>query len=160
MANDLDTKACSRCKNSVPVTEFHRESATKDGLQRWCKACCKSYVAENRDASRRTGRRHYWRKKGNPELGGELLRREGPRKRWYGLTLAQRRRLLDETPTCPLCGDPPSSRQFDIDHDHETGRIRGVLCNSCNLMLGLARNNPETLRRAALYLEKGNRDGE
>ena len=41
-----------------------------------------------------------------------------------------------------------------IDHDHETGIIRGVLCNNCNTMLGAAKDTPEILREAARYLEE------
>lgn len=46
-----------------------------------------------------------------------------------------------------------NSRQC-IDHDHSTGKFRGVLCSSCNKMLGGAKDNPEILRLGAKYLEE------
>lgn len=39
-----------------------------------------------------------------------------------------------------------------MDHDHETGETRGMLCSACNKMLGFARDDPEILRRALEYL--------
>lgn len=47
---------------------------------------------------------------------------------------------------------PGTSTLTHIDHCHTSGRIRGILCSSCNLMLGHAKDNPETLARAAAYL--------
>ena len=46
-------------------------------------------------------------------------------------------------------------RQFAVDHDHETGKIRGVLCSSCNRALGLMGDNVAALRAAVAYLERG-----
>lgn len=56
---------------------------------------------------------------------------------------------------CQVCGDPPSGRtkRLHIDHDHQTGRVRGLLCGPCNLAIGKLKDSPELLRRAASYLE-------
>ena len=56
--------------------------------------------------------------------------------------------------TCPLCLKENCHLYWD--HDHESGLFRGWICSSCNLLLGHAFDNPDTLRRAALYLEKFN----
>ena len=40
-----------------------------------------------------------------------------------------------------------------VDHDHETGKVRGLLCNGCNIAIGYAKDSPETLRRMAAYIE-------
>jgi recombination endonuclease VII len=53
--------------------------------------------------------------------------------------------------TCPLCED---ATELVWDHDHATGAGRGHICRRCNAVLGMARDNPSTLRAAALYLEK------
>lgn len=52
---------------------------------------------------------------------------------------------------CAICGEVPDA-PLCIDHDHKTGRVRGLLCSRCNLALGLVRDDPATLRRAAAYL--------
>lgn len=58
---------------------------------------------------------------------------------------------------CAICGgsDPGRKRRrFFLDHCHTTGRLRGLLCLSCNLAIGHLRNDPELARRAAIYLEE------
>lgn len=53
---------------------------------------------------------------------------------------------------CIICGGTQTI-QLSVDHDHQTGRVRGALCTRCNLGLGHFRDDPELLRIAALYLE-------
>lgn len=59
---------------------------------------------------------------------------------------------------CAIClrskAEITTKRVFHVDHDHETGRIRGVLCGRCNLMLGHAKDRADTLLRAVDYLER------
>ena len=71
------------------------------------------------------------------------------RNSFHGLT-AQEAQMMKNNASCEICGNKDSLR---IDHDHTTGVIRGVLCNNCNVALGLMLDNPETMRRAADYLE-------
>ena len=54
---------------------------------------------------------------------------------------------------CALCRETPT-HALAIDHCHETGLFRGLLCHNCNLLLGHAKDQPEVLRRAAEYLEE------
>jgi len=56
---------------------------------------------------------------------------------------------------CEICGNKCIKNvSLSVDHDHETGKVRGLLCHNCNTGLGYYYDNPETLRRAATYLEK------
>lgn len=60
---------------------------------------------------------------------------------------------------CAICGKPQNGRwkkNLHIDHDHTTGKIRGLLCNLCNLGVGKFKDDPHLLRKAANYLEKSN----
>lgn len=52
---------------------------------------------------------------------------------------------------CKICGSFPK-RKLSLDHDHKTGKIRGLLCNSCNMALGLFKDNTIFLLRASKYL--------
>lgn len=75
----------------------------------------------------------------------------------YGLTLDDYNVLLDaQDGQCAICPAKPSNRVLAVDHCHETGRVRALLCGACNLGLGNFRDNPERLRRAAEYLEVHN----
>ncbi len=55
---------------------------------------------------------------------------------------------------CAICGNPPKSRRLNIDHDHHTGQIRGLLCFVCNHYILGKYATPAKLRAAADYLEK------
>lgn len=71
--------------------------------------------------------------------------------RKYGLTEADLQRILaDQMGVCPIC---VAARPEHVDHDHETGRVRAVLCFNCNAALGMFKDRPDALRRAATYVE-------
>jgi Recombination endonuclease VII len=92
-----------------------------------------------------------------------------PKKNLYGLTPTEFKALqLSQGDQCAICGDTPESsevvrtsgphrrtspgRRLGIDHDHESGAIRGLLCSRCNWALGGFRDDPEILLRAIAYL--------
>jgi hypothetical protein len=73
----------------------------------------------------------------------------------YGLTREEFDQLRAQHNACAICGKydwGPKGPQ--VDHDHETGRVRGILCLSCNNGLGRFKDQPGVLRRAAIYLEQ------
>ena len=77
-------------------------------------------------------------------------------KRFYGLTLEDVSTMISEQGgKCAACGEfPDDTRPLMVDHDHRTGRVRGMLCNSCNLALGRARESINRLRGLILYMER------
>lgn len=74
----------------------------------------------------------------------------------YGITLDQWNQMFqDQNGLCLICKtDKPTGSGWHTDHDHVTGKVRGILCNNCNIGLGAYRDNPELLRKAADYLER------
>ena len=76
------------------------------------------------------------------------------RERTFGVTPEQYRAWVNEQEgKCAICRQAPGIRGLAVDHDHNTGKIRGLLCGNCNVLLGHAKDNPATLRAAAEYLE-------
>jgi hypothetical protein len=75
----------------------------------------------------------------------------------YGITLADIEEILrQQNYRCPICGKliEIGRRSAGVDHDHQTGQIRGILCYQCNLILGYAQDNKMILQKAIDYLEK------
>ena len=92
----------------------------------------------------------------DPEHAAEITR-ASQRKQHYGLTRADFAALvLKQEGLCAICQTPLDfqvSRRVHIDHDHRTGKVRGILCNHCNRGLGGFLDSPPALRSAANYLE-------
>lgn len=79
------------------------------------------------------------------------------RKKKYGILPDDLHRMIEaQGGKCPICRldlDPTGYRKIHIDHDHATGKLRGVLCSNCNLGIGHLREDPERMLRAINYLE-------
>lgn len=78
-------------------------------------------------------------------------------KREYGITNEQYDAMFeDQQGRCAICGtDKPTGKWkcFAVDHNHETGAVRALLCNECNRGIGLLKDSAELLRKAAEYLD-------
>jgi hypothetical protein len=71
----------------------------------------------------------------------------------YGLTVDGYNKLLKKQKgKCFICQQKPSNKKLCVDHDHETGEVRGLLCDKCNRGLGLFDDSVERLQRAVEYL--------
>jgi hypothetical protein len=136
-------KRCGSCRQILPDTAFYRSSRTKTGLHCYCKTCSSKKSSANKRKWRRTaaGRaayKRYW-------LGR------------YGLSVEQYNAMLaaqgGRCETCPNAFDDTRSGRACVDHHHATGKVRALLCGSCNAALGMAKENPVILRALARYLE-------
>ena len=83
-------------------------------------------------------------------------------KRNYGIDEADLEQMKkDQDYKCYICssegfliGKNNHNEKLAVDHDHKTGKVRKLLCHNCNRALGLLQDNPELLRKAALYVEE------
>jgi hypothetical protein len=161
MADEL--KTCGKCGQSKPLGEFAAGRRFADGLQPWCRSCFRAYAHARRQdpdiaAKERTYHADYYqRKQATGEYG--LSQRKSRLKRQYGISLNEYvSMLVAQGQKCAICGSPSPNREgadsFDVDHDHKTGKVRGLLCKDCNLTIGTAHDSPEALRKAADYLER------
>ena len=123
-------KRCPCCGETKSADKFPRNRRTKDGLAVYCKPCHNARGRASRERAGGARKYHLW------------LR--------YGLTLADVEHLLSlQSGRCAICGSPDPQH---VDHDHESGRVRGLLCFNCNGGLGQFKDNVENLQRAAKYL--------
>ena len=75
----------------------------------------------------------------------------------FGITLKEKEQLFeDQGKCCAICKATQNNknRDWDVDHCHDTGAVRGVLCSNCNRGLGLFQDSPEYLLNAHTYLNK------
>lgn len=102
-----------------------------------------------------------WRKKNKDKIKIYSFR-YGTGKR-YGITNQQYEEMFkNQEGLCKICKKPETClsgvtkevQRLSIDHSHETGQIRGLLCSNCNRGLGMYKDSPDLLRKAALYLEE------
>lgn len=107
----------------------------------------KAYREKNLDEIRKKDRERYItqpRKRKSHQLMYE-----------YGITLAEHDALFAlQNNVCAICKSETSGSKhsFHVDHCHDSGVVRGILCHGCNIMLGAARDNPEILKAAVTYL--------
>jgi Recombination endonuclease VII len=142
-----------RAANPKRVKAHHRawKIANEEIYKERRQESARQWRAKNPDKIREAKRRCY---KANPETY-KLQVRRSLLKRKYGLTLEQYDDLFaKQGHCCAVCKatEPGSSKGWHLDHCHETGYLRGILCNHCNLMLGYAKDSKTTLANAIKYL--------
>ncbi len=90
----------------------------------------------------------------------EIQKRETTRKlKKYGITIQEYNNLiLEQKGRCLICGrhQDEFKKKLAIDHCHETGKVRGLLCGDCNIMLGMCDDDYNILSVAIEYLESHN----
>lgn len=149
-------KRCSKCKIEKPHSEFFKKATGRDSLTASCKDC--HYLKRKRYFESEKGREVHRlsNAKYHRTERGQVMRRKHHLKRNYGITLEQFAALIEKQKgLCDCCGDVLGEpKQTHVDHDHETGEIRGVVCGPCNRTIGHSLESTERLDRAIRYLEK------
>lgn len=143
-------KICACCKQSLDSIHFHNKKEAKDGLQSYCKKC-------------KTIRRQI-RRSHTPDC--KIKNKSYYLKSTYGITQLDFDLLYkNQNSQCKICNDSISniigntkSRKAHVDHDHLTGKVRGLLCTKCNTLLGMANDSIPILKEAIKYLERGQDD--
>lgn len=131
----LDAIPKSACKGcGVPIPSLHERG---DKPRRYCSRKC--YV----ESSRRKRTKVAWHREW-------MLRRK------YNLTQEQYEVMLESQggvcAICKACLPSSNATYFAVDHDHRTGKVRGLLCSNCNRGIGHLQDSPEILQRAANYI--------
>jgi hypothetical protein len=140
MSDKVVTKVCLMCRKSKGLTEFHRSRTT---WQSYCKACqierAREWYRKNRERALATQKRTRSRLSAEQRRDRRHKRFTSQLKTKYNLTRESFDELLQRTQgRCEICNAELSrSREPHIDHDHESGRVRGLLCAFCNPRLPL-----------------------
>jgi hypothetical protein len=135
VAVSFKIRRCKECRLVKPLDCFYKHKGNKGGYMPVCKVC--KYAKEKGRRSR------------DPEKQSH-----NERKRLYGITKEEFLGLLDKQDhKCAVCRTSISDKgKAHVDHSHDTGIIRGLLCIRCNRGIGLLRDSPEILKNALLYL--------
>ena len=77
----------------------------------------------------------------------------------YGVSREALRQMWEaQDGKCAICGDPPQQKRLAVDHCHATGKVRALLCHRCNGAVGMMRDDPALLERAAQYIRDHHND--
>ncbi|MGZ6826061.1 MAG: endonuclease VII domain-containing protein [Mycobacteriales bacterium] len=126
-------KRCRDCLAVKPFEDFPRNKNLKDGRHSYCKTC---HNARGKDTVKRlygTSRDYHLRRRYGLQDG-----------EWDEI-------MLDQGDVCAICRESPA---VHVDHDHDTGEVRGILCFNCNGGLGQFRDRVDIMRNAIDYLER------
>lgn len=146
-------KRCSRCGKSKDESNFFKNRAKKDGLDEYCKTCRVSYRESRKKESKeykatvdRCNKAYYRRNR------SKILKKVKKRRLVYkyGMTEKQYKKMVkDQGEKCAIC---KRKARLVVDHNHRTGRVRGLLCVRCNNGLGQFLDRPSLLKKALVYL--------
>lgn len=144
-------KRCTKCgvEKSATLEYFHARSATRDGLQSRCKDCRNANYKKYRktDAGKKA------RRKSRSKRTEQSERKWGLKYR-YGITFEQHKQVyIKQNGCCAICNISVKYSEIQTDHDHKTGKIRGLLCRCCNTGIGFLKDNIEIMQNAIKYLK-------
>lgn len=133
-------KICSVCKESKPFDQFYKMKAAKDGFYSRCKDCDKEASAQYRLRDPIRFRKN---------------RSDRRIKHLYGLSREDYEEMSShQGHVCKICGKDNGSMRLAVDPNHKTGKVRGLLCNTCNRALGFFEEDPKRIQRAIDYIQK------
>lgn len=152
-------KQCSNknCKaiNPQPLENFYKDSGNIDGRKHHCRTCLKIKNKKNYSDNKEVlkARTATWKKKNPDKNRNSILKSK------YGISLPDYQKLLNsQGGCCAICNatkqDIKKSKHFYVDHNHTTGKVRGLLCYHCNIALGMLRDNITTALNLVEYLKK------
>ena len=141
-------RVCRECKVQAFTREdlenFKVNSSCKYNREHLCKTC---YNSKERVTAKQ-------RREDNPEWARARSVKYNILKQGIDISLEDYLTLMDSTTTCDICHKVIDKKNKHCDHDHSNGKVRGVLCNKCNMALGLIDDNTSVLEGMIEYLNK------
>jgi len=138
-------KHCKTCNTTKPLSEF---GLLRGKPRHICKECrkveSKTWYENNKDRKKELSKAY------------RHIKKDKDLQSTYGIDLATYNQMLvNQCYSCKICSKHQTElkRAMCVDHDHETGKVRGLLCDTCNRSLGLLKDSVDTLMRAVYYLQ-------
>jgi hypothetical protein len=150
-------RECTNCGSQKTEEDYSWRNTPSGGriLNSMCKECLaerhreRAKIPQTKEMMRKASQKYYH------QGGGCEKERDRRYLAQYGITNADKERMIEKNHwLCPICGTDNPGRWWAIDHCHRTGKVRDVICDKCNKMLGLANDDPCRLWSAAMYLVK------
>src|SRR5690242_16430778 len=133
----MNFKTCCTCKIEKSLDQFKNRTDKPHLKMSYCSSCY--------------NKKRYERRLKN-DINYKVKQKSKDLKRRYDLSLADYKQMIkDQDSRCAICGKT-SNKTLHVDHNHTTGKVRKLLCSSCNLMIGHAKENPYILQAAMNYL--------
>jgi hypothetical protein len=141
-------KKCTKCQEVLPLTAFSKHRRYKDGLRFRCKSCESQDAKDKRQKDLATDYE-----------GTREKERANNLKRMFDISIEYwKQKANAQDNKCAICSkECITGKRLCVDHDHETGQIRDLLCTNCNQGLGKFQDDPQLLEKAADYLRKHGR---
>lgn len=170
---ESDPKQCIKCGEMKSLSEFTIHNRAKGQHRNFCHECEKKWIRDYHKSPQGKAKNQEWIAQNQIKIAEyKRLYREDEQKRaqnkiyhrakWlkdaFNMTVADYMALYEKQDgKCAICGSAQNGKKnFCIDHDHETGKVRGLLCHNCNVSVGLMKDSPSLLRKAADYLDSFN----
>lgn len=162
---EIKEKHCKGCNKTKLITDFVRDKHCKSGYTAKCKLCRiikqKEWVLKNPEKVKALNIKHRSTRKAyysDPER--KLIYRKKYIEKTFNIDYSIYEKMLEEQKNvCYICNNVEISTRNNylaVDHNHETGKIRGLLCTSCNRGLGFFKDNEILLQNAVNYLKLKN----
>lgn len=140
----MNIKHCIRCNTTKNTSDFYHRPNRKTPYSPWCRPCTSNYVSQHRNKENyKVYKAKYYKENRLKKKGYDLKK--------YGIGIVEYNSLLSKQANgCAIC---KKEGQLSVDHCHLTNNVRGLLCSSCNFMLGHAKDSLQTLKSAIDYLQ-------
>lgn len=138
------SKICSKCDINKEIGQYRLRDKKRGWYQSWCRSCENKKAVERRRSKEQ-----------------KIKNREYFLNYYYGISLDDYNSILkDQNNSCRICGLPDSEyfrggkkMNLSVDHCHDSGVVRGILCSDCNTSLGRFKEDPYIISRAVSYLD-------
>lgn len=147
-------KTCIVCKKEKQLKYFTKSCNRKNGIRNHCRDChnlySKNYYKNNKEKAKES--RLNWRKN-NPEKTS-IIRMKSYYKSTFNISFNEVQNMkIKQGGKCAICEIIPK-RRLVLDHNHKTNKLRKLLCDKCNSILGYSNENKNILNNCIKYLEK------